>query len=62
MNTAKLNWLRDNRGQIKVQLVNGSWQMIITWYNDDRKLELITHMDDSNWFQKVTFMNMAMIE
>jgi hypothetical protein len=51
----KLNWLRDNRGQIKAYMYNGEFKMVVAWYDvaTMTPFELVTETTDLQWWEKV---------
>lgn len=51
----QLNWLRDNRGQIKAYMYNGEFKMVVAWYNATTMNyeEIVTETDDLEWWEKI---------
>lgn len=56
LNRHHLNWIQEHKGQLKVQMRNGEFKLIVEWLqtNTGERKELIMSTEDPNWFQKVT--------
>lgn len=53
LNLEQLNWIREHKGQIKVQLIKGVWSMIVTFENNEKKEQFITPVNNDNWFEEL---------
>lgn len=53
LNLEQLNWIREHKGQIKVQLIKGVWSMIVSFEQNEKKEQFITPVSNEAWFEEL---------